>query len=411
MKSSKYKLRFDRAAREPHALLGVAAAVAVMAMPFSAWAAYVKVFGGPSYNEMTQTGFDSASLPVNPGSTVSNGGAAVGSASKMVGGQSLGSRAIRWDSSGAATELGHLGTNAIGGTTCEAYAVNAAGTAVGWAEKYTGGTGVRAVRWDGSGTAATELDPHFTGPDGWASSQALAINTGGTAVGYSYKNRNDGTRAIRWDASGTAATELDALGTQSSGITYSKAQAINTAGIAIGFADKYVDGTWFGTRAVRWDAGGSAVTELGNLGTLEIPVGMVPKGYTGTTANAINAVGITVGMADKWTGQTGVTRAVFWGLDGVAIDFNTLIAPDAGWTLYEARGISDTNWVSGVGGFDPDGDGPLNRYTRAFLLQVPAVIPEPTAGTLMIIAAFSLLRRSRRATRSLPPSQHEAALE
>ena len=63
------------------------------------------------------------------------------------------------------------------------------------------------------------------------------------------------------------------------------------------------------------------------------------------------------------------------GLDAVAIDLNTLIDPASGWTLTEANGISDTNWVTGIGSFDPDGGGPLAAYDRAFLLDVSPRFP------------------------------------
>ena len=73
-----------------------------------------------------------------------------------------------------------------------------------------------------------------------------------------------GTAAVRWDASGTAATELGNLGTDTSGYTERQAYAINTAGTAVGYANKYSpDGTFLGHRAVRWDASGTAA-ELGN---------------------------------------------------------------------------------------------------------------------------------------------------
>ena len=57
-----------------------------------------------------------------------------------------------------------------------------------------------------------------------------------------------GGRAVRWDASGTAATELGNLGTDASDVTQSSAVAINDAGIAIGYAGDYDD---FGTISAR----------------------------------------------------------------------------------------------------------------------------------------------------------------
>jgi hypothetical protein len=87
--------------------------------------------------------------------------------------------------------------------------------------------------------------------------------------------------------------------------------------------------------------------------------------------------------------------AVLWKSDGVAIDLNTLIDPGSGWILNFAYGISDTNWVSGVGLFDPDGAGPLGAYDRAFLLDVSSAVPEPIFGGA-VLPLFALVSRRRR---------------
>jgi hypothetical protein len=402
------------------------AAIWLVTSPASA--AYVTVYGGPTYNAATQTGYQSPLLPVAPGWTAGDG-VAVGAAHKYSGGMDLGYRAVRWDASGAAaTELGNLGTDSSGYTGSGAVAINSAGVAIGGANKYNGDTslGGRAVRWDASGTAATELGNLGTNGSGYTIAGASAINSGGTAVGYAYTYIGDtylGPRAVRWDASGTAATELGNLGTNSSGETDIKAYAVNTAGVAVGFANKFTGGTYLGNRAVRWDASGTALTELGNLGTNSsggtdsgavainsagTAVGYAIKyspdgtslgtravrwdangtaatelgslgndinGITGREAYAINSAGIAVGFANKFTGDTYVDpRAVLWDLDAVAVDLNTLIDPASGWTLTEARGISDTNWVTGLGSFDPDGAGPFAAYDRAFLIDVNSLL-------------------------------------
>src|SRR4029078_11486089 len=97
-----------------------------------------------------------------------------------------------------------------------------------------------------------------------------------------------------WDASGTAATELGHIGTDSSGVTLVEAQAVNTAGTAVGYAYKYSGNTLLGTRGVRWDASGTAATELGNLGTSS-------GGGTESYALDINTAGVAVGSTQKYS--------------------------------------------------------------------------------------------------------------
>jgi hypothetical protein len=449
------------------------------------------IYGGPTYDASTGTGYTSPSLTFNPGGTAGNG-SGVGSAQKQVAGTDLGTRAFRWDATGApAIELGTLGTNASNVTQSRAVAISANGTTIGHASKYTDNTsrGLRAVRWDAGGTAATELDTLGTDANGSTSAEAYAVNASGTAVGYSQKfvdgtsqgqravrwnaggttaielgtigdpnnassqayavsangtvvgigSTPNGVRAVRWDAGGTAATELETLGTSIYGLSTGFAVAVNDDGTTVGFGRKWV-GTAFGTRAIRWDAAGTAATELGELGTgnpnptfpsqaVDINNAGTAVGYANkytdgsrigtravrwdadtttatelgglgnvsddSRANAINENGLAVGYTLKYDGATLVgRRAVLWELDGSAIDLNTLLSLSdaASWTLVEARGISDTNWVTGTGAFDPDGLGPTQAYTRAFLIQVP----EPTGLAALAALAVPLARRRRR---------------
>jgi hypothetical protein len=81
-------------------------------------------------------------------------------------------------------------------------------------------------------------------------------------------------------------------------------------------------------------------------------------------------------------------------VDNTVADLNTLIDPASGWLLTEARTISDTGWIAGMGRFDPDGPGPLEAYDRLFLLQ----IPEPGSLGLAAMAAVLLLTRRRNPT-------------
>lgn len=149
-------------------------------------------------------------------------------------------------------------------------------------------------------------------------------------------------------------------------------------GIGVASAHKYTAGDGLGARGVRWDASG-AMVELANLGT----------DASGRT--------VAVGYADKYdtSGNLLGVRAVMWGPDGLAIDLGTLIDPSRGWLyLAHAFDISDDNWITGLGLFDPDGTGPLPAYDRLFLLHAP--IPEPSATTLLVAGALTLLARRRR---------------
>jgi uncharacterized membrane protein len=358
--------------------------------------------------ELDNLGTGNGGTTFSVANVINAGGATVGFAEKYFGIIDLGPRAVRWGAAGTAvTEMGNLGTDVDGNSNSIAYSINSAGAAVGYANKYAGSMnlGSRAVRWDALGTATElgNLGTNSTTGDGFTNSQSLSLNAAGTAVGFAQKYNggiNAGYRAVRWDASGTAATELGNLGTDLKGNTMSYAYTLNSAGTAIGYADKYVGTTLatnrnVGHRAVRWDASGTVATELGNLGTDS-------TGVTSSDALAINAGGIIVGYAQKYASGGALIgqRGVLWNSDGVALDLNTLIDPASGWTLTEADGISDANWVSGIGMFDPDGAaGPLAPYQRAFLLDVCSAVPEPACSGALGCAAAMLIARRRRQQR------------
>lgn len=302
-----------------------------------------------------------------------------------------GYRAVRWDASGVATELGNLGTDSSGWADCAAFSISNSGIAVGYAEKYDGPfqikRGLRAVRWDANGTAAIEL------ANLGDSAAAYAVNDAGDVVGSANKmesGKGKGKRAVRWSLSGSI-LELGHLGTDATGTTQSVAYGINANGVCIGFAQKYDNGIDKGSRAVRWTADGS-VDELANLG-------VDANSATTTHAWSLNRAGDVVGYADEYdvSGRPLGRKAMWWPASGAAVKLDSLLAPGTGWlTLTEARGISDSNWITGIGEFDPDGTGGQGAYTRAFLLQ----IPEP--GTAVLSCLVLSLRRqvSRRRTQT-----------
>lgn len=310
----------------------------------------------------------------------------------------LGTRPARWDGAGTAlTELGTLGTNVDGYTQAGVRAINAAGSTVGNVQKYDAAGnffGTWPVRWNASGVAATALGHIGTTPDGITEGDAFAINRVGTALGYVNVYDDSGQflrlhAPVRWDASGKA-TELGNLGGDAT-VRRSPA-ALNDAGTAVGWANKLTLSGARDARAVRWDASGTAATELGNLG-IDI------YGLATSFPWAVNGSGTAVGEAEyvNAAGMPGGDHAVYWGTDTKAVDLNTLIDPNSGWDLRVALEISNTGWIVGEGLFDPDGLGGQDAYSRTFLIQVPASVPEPGAGlVLMLIGACSLARRGHR---------------
>jgi hypothetical protein len=305
---------------------------------------------------------------------VNASGTAVGSAKLYVSNADKGIRAVRWDASGVPTELPNLGLT-TSASKAYAFAINDDGIAVGYSQKPGGlsNLGTRAVRWNSSGVVA-ELGNLGTtgGPYPTTNAHAVAVNAVGTAVGWATKYVSGslvGDRAVRWDASGTIATELDNLGLSGSNSANTSAYAVNDANTAVGYAQKFDSGIDKGTRAIRWDGSGTAATELGNLG-------LDANNSTSASAYAVNGAGTAVGYAQKYdlSGIYVGDRAVIWLPDASAIDLNDLgvvpVPAGGAWTLTTARALSAYGWVAGSGAFDPDGDGPQASYTRHWVAQV-----------------------------------------
>ena len=308
-----------------------------------AQAGYLSVYGGPTVDTETFEGiYADAGLVAG----VNNGGTAAGGA-WYDGSSEYGFRGARWDTTGAAVVLGHLGTDGDGGTNSCAYGVNYTGLAVGSADKYDSGSdflGWRAVRWNASGTTATELGNLGTDSDGYTESEANAVNYAGMIVGYAtkYVNGNSkGNRAVRWDASGTAATELGNIGVNNNNSTNAYANAVNDAGTAVGYAEKRVSTTNYGFRAVRWDASGTA-TELGNIGENG-------SGVTNAYAKAVNYAGTAVGYATTYVGGVAKgNRAVRWDASGTAATELACLGTN-GSSVTEARATAMNDAGTAVG--------------------------------------------------------------
>ncbi len=316
-----------------------------------------------NYLELAMVG-DGTGSPASYAYGINAAGVSVGSASKYVASVYQGDIPVRWSAAGAVTELGSITTSKVFGSV---FSINASNQAVGQMSSYVSNNykGERAVAWNAAGTAL-ELGNLGLSNQSSTNSFAYAINTSGQVAGYSAKyttSVSKGDRAVRWNATTGAATELANLGTDSSSTTYSYAFAINDAGQIAGRSYKYVGGVFAGDLAVRWDADGSA-HELGNLG-------LSSTNTTTASAFAINSLGQTAGRCKLYvSGVDQGDRAVYWKADGSIVDLNSLISPSSNWTLTRSRGISDNGWITGFGMYDPDGAGTVAPYQRQFLLNV-----------------------------------------
>jgi probable HAF family extracellular repeat protein len=130
----------------------------------------------------------------------------------------LTTRAFAWRAGTGMRALDDLGGNAS-----LAQAINAAGTTVGWS--YDASNVLHAVRWDASG-ALTDLNPPG------AISEALAINDRGDIVGWVFAATASASHAWLWRHDGTQ-IDLQTLGGAGS-----QAFAVNDALAVVGVSDR-----------------------------------------------------------------------------------------------------------------------------------------------------------------------------
>ena len=326
-------------------------------------------------NDITPTRLDDLGFGIDQNGE--SGAFALNSAGTAVGylaifdsaGKFAGIRGVRWNAgSSAAIQLnGIVPASQIG--ECFAVAINTAGVSIGVSGFRDDTNNIfreRAVRWNANSTTAIELNPLQVTANGSAVAVAHALNDSGVIVGESETFRADNTSlsnlAVRWNANGTTAISLGDLGHDSTGAANSEAIDVNAAGAITGNASKYsTAGLYLGDRAVRWNPNSTQIIELGVLSTRT-------DGRSFTEANAINDRGTIVGDAEVSAGQD---HATMW-LSGTTqpVDLNALV-PSAQWTLEEARSISDTGFITGVGQFDPDSSGPKPSFTRTWTILVP----------------------------------------
>jgi probable HAF family extracellular repeat protein len=199
--------------------------------------------------------------------------------------------------------------------TMQAYAVNDAGQATGYAFLPNGT--YHAFLYSNGTT--TDLGA----PSGFTDSQAFAINNAGQVVGNAF---NTVTGITQWF--------LDSKGTMTSlpngGFDNTGANAINNAGQVVG------DGEVASTSQV--DALLYSNGQVKNLGT--------SAGFLDSEAYGINDHAQVVG--DEWNPKTGAEDAFLYEA-GKMIDLNSLLPANSGWQLGQAIAINNEGQIVGYG--------------------------------------------------------------
>lgn len=222
----------------------------------------------------------------------------------------------------------------------EARDVNNRGVVVGHPEVGPG------FRWE-NGTATALTDPASDYP-----LHPRAINDRGDMVGLAQGSSSRMSRdAFLWSGG-----ELRLLNAGYTGGAQPAAFALNEQGEVAGVGGG-LDGIAF-----LWTAGQRRT--LGTMnGTAEVGVLGQHKGYHVSIALGVNDRRQVVGTANVTDEGAKEMRAFLWE-QGRLQNLNTLIQPDSGWVLEEARAINNRGEICGVGR--------LRGERRAFLLKPAA---------------------------------------
>lgn len=165
-----------------------------------------------------------------------------------------------------------------------------------------------------------------------ASSWAISNNDNGDIVGYT--DIWGGIKAFKWN-SGTMKNAVQ-LGSLSNAST-TKAQDINDLGQVVGSS---------GSQAFLWTESGG-MKDLGSLGNNSQAISINDKSQV---------VGKSNSLAFLWSDNNSNGQSD----SGEMVDLNTLLPPNTGWNLTEARDINDAGQIVGTG--------TINGQNHAFLM-------------------------------------------
>lgn len=255
---------------------------------------------------------------------------------------------------GVQTDLGTLGGDVAQGT-----GINNAGIIVG-RSSVAGGQTHAFIHKDGN---MSDLGLLGAG----AYSEANAINNAGVIVGFATTSTAAQIgHAVKW----VDGEMIDLGGLE--GNTHTYANAISDNGYIVGSADN----TWSGsTPSIAWLDEGAGMSDIGYLFTN-------PGGVRqGMFATSVNSDGDVVGYTSNASGR----RTAFLYQDGELFNLEDYLPAEyAGWQLWNAFGINDQGWIVG------NGYAPGNSHMQSFALQL---VPEPATLSLLVVAGLMIGRR------------------
>ena len=286
-------------------------------------------------------------------SFLNNAGQGAGGASRYNGATATGSSA--WFFNGSATqEIGltdaaHTGNN--GYQVNNVSILNDAGQAVGYANRYTSGSGTGQSAWFYNGSNTQEIgltDAAHTRNDGYQVNQVSFLNNAGDTIGNA--NRYNGATATgqsAWFYNGSNTQEIgltDAAHTRNDGYQVNHAYILNNAGQVAGLANRYNGAT--ATGQSTWVYNGSNTQEVGPTDAAHTR----NDGYQYSYAQFLNNAGQVAGNAYRYNGatSTGQTAWLFDPLTGHTYSVDASISASTGHAYSETDFLGDNGLMLGI---------------------------------------------------------------